>query len=65
MESPKKLCDTAIYPTKSIRLGAKNDPEQVKLLQQYLNAYEKANLVVDGVYKDVDVAAVKAWQEKR
>jgi hypothetical protein len=57
-------CSAQIYPTQSIKFGAKNNPAQVMLLQKYLNAYEHAQLSVDGVYSAQDVAAVIAWQEK-
>jgi peptidoglycan hydrolase-like protein with peptidoglycan-binding domain len=58
------MCVAETYPTKSIRLGAKNDPAEVILLQKYLNTYENAQLPVDGVYSAADDAAVIAWQEK-
>src|SRR3989338_5010158 len=57
-------CSANIYPTQSIRRGVKNDETQVKLLQQYLNTYEHANLVLDGVFDADDETAVIAWQEK-
>jgi hypothetical protein len=57
-------CSANTFPTKPIRIGAKNDPAQVKLLEQYLNTYEHAKLPVDGVYSKQDVQAVIAWQEK-
>ena len=57
-------CSAALYPTAPIRVGASNDISQVKLLEQYLNAYEQSGLSVDGVYSTTDQAAVIAWQEK-
>ncbi len=57
-------CVASVYPTKPIKLGAQNDPEQVKLLEQYLNAYENAKLPVDGIYSAQDRSAVILWQEK-
>jgi hypothetical protein len=57
-------CTAALYPTKPIRLGAKNDPAQVTLLEEYLNTYEHAGLPVTGIYSPQDEAAVVAWQEK-
>ena len=57
-------CNENIYPTEIIKLGSKNDPEQVKLLQEYLNTYENAQLPVTGIYSEKDRDAVIAWQEK-
>lgn len=57
-------CSLSIYPTKPIRIGKQNDPVQVKLLEQFLNQFENANLPVDGVYSLTDESAVKVWQEK-
>ncbi len=57
-------CTLALFPTQSIRLGARNDSAQVRLLEQYLNQFENANLPVDGAYSATDEAAVRAWQEK-
>jgi peptidoglycan hydrolase-like protein with peptidoglycan-binding domain len=57
-------CTAALYPTKPIKLGAQNDPAQVKFLEEYLNTYDNANLPVTGVYSAQDEAAVIAWQEK-
>jgi peptidoglycan hydrolase-like protein with peptidoglycan-binding domain len=59
-----RSCSVALYPTKSIKLGAANDPEQVRLLEQFLNVFEGANVPVDGIYSVADEAVVRAWQEK-
>jgi peptidoglycan hydrolase-like protein with peptidoglycan-binding domain len=61
---PPLECSARIYPTQTIKLGATNNPEQVKLLQQYLNMFEKAQLPVTGIYTEKDAQAVIAWQEK-
>ena len=58
------LCTAKLYPTKVIRLGAKNDSAQVTLLQKYLNTYEGESLAVTGIYSKADEAAVIRWQEK-
>jgi hypothetical protein len=58
------LCSAQTYPTKPIKFGATNDLAQVKLLEEYLNTYENANLPVTGVYSAQDEQAVVAWQEK-
>jgi len=52
------------YLTTFIRLGAPNDADEVKKLQVFLNEYEGELLVADGIYKEVDVAAVKRFQQK-
>lgn len=57
-------CHAEPYLTRSIKLGAHNDPEDVKLLEQFLNRYENANLPVDGIYSRADFDAVVKWQEK-
>lgn|GEM_PF-2306880 len=57
-------CIIPLYPTAPIKLGAQNNPEQVKLLEQFLNQFENANLPVDGIYSTTDELAVKHWQEK-
>ncbi len=57
-------CTAQLFPTKEIKYGAKNDPAQVMLLQKYLDAFEQAQLPVDGFYSKADEAAVIAWQEK-
>ncbi|MEI7480361.1 MAG: hypothetical protein WCJ59_01920, partial [bacterium] len=52
------------YLTGYIKQGSKNNLEDVKKLQIFLNTYEGTSLVVDGVYKTVDMNAVKAFQIK-
>lgn len=57
-------CVISEYTTERIRFGRKNNTEQVKLLEQFLNKYENANLPVDGYYSREDFRAVIKWQEK-
>jgi hypothetical protein len=57
-------CTIHPYLKNPIRFGKKNNPEDVKLLEQFLNRYENANLPVDGVYSREDYYAVIKWQEK-
>ncbi|MEI6627386.1 MAG: fibronectin type III domain-containing protein [bacterium] len=53
------------YLNSYIQLGSKkNNPEEVKKLQTFLNDYENANLAVDGIYKAQDVKVVNAFQLK-
>jgi len=41
-----------------------NDPEEVKKLQEFLNKFENANLVVDGNYGPATIRAVNRYQRK-
>jgi len=50
------------YLTSYIKPGEDNDVDQVKKLQTFLNTYNNASLVVDGVYKTADINAVKSFQ---
>ncbi len=58
------LCSQYIVLKESIALGKKNDVELVKKIQSYLNTHEQETLIVDGIYNEDDVAAVKRFQEK-
>jgi len=54
-----------LYLNKHIRLGSsKNDNEQVKKLQEFLNKKMGTNLPVTGFYGPMSLAAVKAFQAK-
>lgn len=52
------------YLLKYIKLGAKNDPIEVRKLQKFLKEHEGEKLVIDGRYKKVDYLAVKRFQAK-
>jgi hypothetical protein len=53
------------YLTKDIILNSVfNDSDEVKKLEQFLNSSEGENLVVNGIYEQVDFEAVKRFQEK-
>jgi len=60
----KTSCEIHEFLKNPVRLGAKNNLEDVKLLEQFLNKYENTNLPVDGVYSKEDFDAVIKWQEK-
>lgn len=61
----EEVCTVNPYLRNPIKWGSrKNNPEDVKLLEQFLNRYENAGLVVDGVYSRTDFNAVIKWQEK-
>jgi parallel beta-helix repeat protein len=57
-------CDANVYLKTPVKLGAVNNPNDVKLLEQFLNTYEGTNLEVNGIYETVDFNAVVKWQEK-
>lgn len=46
------------------RIGAENNPNEVRKLQYFLNSYENAGLAVDGVFGSSTEAAVMAFQAK-
>lgn len=60
----ESVCTIHPYLQNPIKLGARNNPEDVKLLEQFLNRYENANLPIDGIYSREDYYAVIKWQEK-
>jgi hypothetical protein len=51
-----------IYVDKFLRKGYANNVDSVKKVQNFLNKYTTANLVVDGVYGERTEAAVKVFQ---
>lgn len=51
------------YLDKYLRMGKKNDPEQVKKLQLFLNKWENAGLPVTGFFGPLTYAAVMAFQQ--
>ncbi|NMB92349.1 MAG: hypothetical protein GYA31_01860, partial [Parcubacteria group bacterium] len=50
------------YLLKYIKLGADNDPEEVKKLESFLNEQLGINLPLDGIYDQADYNAVKQFQ---
>jgi hypothetical protein len=50
------------YLLKFIKLGASNDPEEVKKLQSFLNGYLGLALPVSGIYDEITYNAVKQFQ---
>ncbi len=57
-------CSVEPYLTKPIKFGAKNNIEDVKLLERFLNTYEDSFIRVNGIYEKSDYQAVISWQEK-
>jgi The GLUG motif len=62
--STPDLCLSNLYLTKVIKLGADNNPDDVKLLENFLKTYEGQNILVDGIYSQSDFDVVVKWQEK-
>ena len=58
------VCTSPVYLKNPVEYGTQNNPEDVKLLEKFLNTYENTNLPVDGFYSPIDKAAVIKWQEK-
>ena len=52
------------YLSSFVKLGGKNNTEDVKKLQSFLNDFEGEKLVIDGIYKSTDFTAVKRFQKK-
>lgn len=57
-------CPTRIALSSPIDVKLKNEPEDVKKLEIFLNTYEGEKLKVDGIYGKADIEAVKRWQLK-
>ena len=64
LASTTPLCTTSIYLTAPVKYGARNNPADVKLLENFLNTYEGTNLPVTGIYSKADYDAVVKFQEK-
>jgi hypothetical protein len=60
--TPSTSCDT--YLTTFIRMGQKNDVDQVKRLQNVLKDYEAADVDVSGEYDSKTEFAVRMFQKK-
>jgi peptidoglycan hydrolase-like protein with peptidoglycan-binding domain len=61
------LCTDILVVAKPIKYGNLlywNNPNDVKIVQKFLNTYEGENLVVDGYYSKLTFDAVVRWQEK-
>lgn len=52
------------YLLEYIKLGANNNPEEVRKLEVFLNQFEGENLIVNGIYEKADFDAVSRFQEK-
>lgn len=55
---------SATPPLTAIRPAGSNNAADVRLLEEFLNTYENANLPINGIYEPADVVAVIRWQEK-
>ncbi|MCK4799905.1 hypothetical protein KAS31_02910, partial [Candidatus Parcubacteria bacterium] len=52
------------YLLEYIKLGADNNPVEVKKLEWFLNEFEGENLAINGIYEQVDFDAVSRFQER-
>ena len=59
--APAEECN---YLLEYIKLGADNNPVEVEKLERFLNEFEGENLLVNGIYEQVDFDAVSRFQEK-
>lgn len=57
-------CSTRIALSYPVDFGLKNNPDDVKKVETFLNEYEGEKLKVDGLYAKEDFEAVKKWQVK-
>jgi hypothetical protein len=63
--NPNQLsCSATVYLKNPVKFNGANNPEDVMLLEKFLNTYENTNLPVDGIYSAVDRDVVIRWQEK-
>lgn len=62
--STTNLCSTELYLTSPVKFGSKNKPNDVRLLEKFLNTYEGTHLSVNGIYERGDFNAVVLFQEK-
>jgi uncharacterized protein YegL len=62
--APVVVPGTCNYLLEFIQLGADNNPVEVMKLERFLNEFEGENLVVNGVYEQVDFDAVERFQNK-
>jgi hypothetical protein len=53
-----------LYLKKFIKLGADNDPEEVRKLEAFLRVFEGFDIPVNGVYEPHDFEAVKIFQQR-
>ena len=67
--APKTLTTLGVgcatdYLQSSIRYGRTNSSAQVLRLEHFMNYYQGEQLVLDGVYGEADIAAVRRFQEE-
>jgi peptidoglycan hydrolase-like protein with peptidoglycan-binding domain len=65
--NPNQLsCQENLELGSPIRYGSVyiNNPNDVKIVEKFLNTFEGENLAVNGIYELVDYIAIVKWQEK-
>ena len=63
-EAPIPPPEECNYLLEYIKLGADNNPVEVEKVERFLNEFEGENLLVNGIYEQVDFDAVSRFQEK-
>jgi hypothetical protein len=58
------FCPVSDFIVSYMRKGSQNDPNEVRKLQWFLNAYENTNLVINGTFDDATEQAVKLLQSR-
>lgn len=61
---PTLACAVEVYLHNPVKFGTTNNPDDVRLLEKFLNTYEGTQLPINGIYEKIDVDAVIRWQEK-
>ena len=64
VETPEPAPVECNYLLEYIKLGDDNNPVEVEKVERFLNEFEGENLVVNGIYEQVDFDAVSRFQEK-
>jgi hypothetical protein len=63
-ESIVNVCTSSITLSGPVRLGWKNNRNDVLTIERFLNTYENAKLPENGIYERRDYNAVIRWQNK-
>jgi PKD domain./Putative peptidoglycan binding domain. len=61
---PEKVCPSGNLLNAFLRIGIDNNPEQVRILQHFLNTSEGAQIAEDGIFGTSTEAAVKVLQSR-
>jgi hypothetical protein len=64
VKKTKRNCKKNLTILAPVDFGNNNDPQDVRIIEWFLNTYEGKKLPIDGIYSRADRAAVIQWQEK-